>query len=299
MINILLQISSPLYSEEKSRELVLYGTTVDRMQPVYSRIHRLSIYEPATLHDFPFEVLENCLKYLDPLDLVAPSLACRAWRFGATEMMYSHVILFDKDRARLGRFICGLHLRNIVFGAGSYKIKRLDLLLIEVGRDYVPLIARLVSSTLSSLNISFHGVLNHYEYLEMFLSQCLMIKHLQLRYFDFGIDPTFISPNIKDGFGRLWQLNFAWCGGDLSMLIDHTPIYNLQSVNYISNRVPIEDLSMISALSMKYRTLIRVDLKVNIETSTSLLKIAEFCRALEMLSFWNTWNSVSFGAFGF
>jgi hypothetical protein len=131
-----------LYSEEKSRELVLYGTTADRMQPVYSRIHRLSIYEPATIHDFPFEVLENCLKYLNPPDLVASILACRAWYPAAAEWIFSHINLVDKDCERVGRFICGLNLRNIIFGAESFKIKRLDLDISKVGGEYIPLIAQ-------------------------------------------------------------------------------------------------------------------------------------------------------------
>jgi hypothetical protein len=219
-----------LYSEDKSRELVLYGTTAERMQPIYSRIHRLSIYEPATIHDFPFEVLENCLKYLSPLDLVAPSLACRAWRPAATGLIYN-CVSFKKDLERSERLICGLHLRNIVFGAGSCNIKRLDIRLRNIKGEYIPLIIRLVAPTLSSLYINFHGSLNHYETLDNFLSQCARKRNLHLNRFNFGRDSPTISPSIKEGFARLIQLDLIRCRGDVSMFVDRTPIPNLQSLN--------------------------------------------------------------------
>jgi hypothetical protein len=114
---------------ERARPLRNDGrSNADRMQPVYSRIHLLSIYDPATIHDFPFKILENCLKYLNHLDLVAPTLACRAWYPAATGLFYCHFNLVKKDRERVERFICGLRLRSIVFGAGSCKIKLFLLL---------------------------------------------------------------------------------------------------------------------------------------------------------------------------
>jgi hypothetical protein len=56
------------------------------MQSLYARPHRGSIYEPATIHDIPQEVLEKALRYLLPdiesvdYNILSASLACRAWR---------------------------------------------------------------------------------------------------------------------------------------------------------------------------------------------------------------------------
>jgi hypothetical protein len=239
------------------------------MQPVYSRIHRLSIYDPATIHDFPFEVLENCLKYLKPLDLVAPSLACRAWYPAAAGLMYFFINLFDKPRKRAGRFVCGLHLRDIVFGTGSCKIERLDLDISKIKRVYIPLITRQVGPTLSSLFINFRGSLNHYGTLDIFLNQCSRIRNLRLEYFKFGDDPAAITPVIKDGFARLYQLNLFGCLGDVSMFVNHTPIHQLESLQYYSNREPIVEDRAISSLAMKCRSLSRVVLHAKFESSTS------------------------------
>jgi hypothetical protein len=234
------------------------------MQPVYSRIHRSSIYEPATIHDFPFEVLANCLKYLNPQDLVAPSLACRTWYHAAAELIYSHISLLERDRERLGSFICGLHLRNIVFGAGSCKIKRLGLDMSQIGREYIPLIAQSVAPTLSSLKIDIYGSLNHYETLDIFLNQCLKIRNICLDHFNFGDDPDLITQTIKDGFARLRQLDFLWSEGDISMFVDRCPIHKLQLLKYWSDRSPIEESEIISGFAINYRSLTRVILQSEI-----------------------------------
>jgi hypothetical protein len=274
-----------LYSEEKSRALVVYGTTVDRMQPFYTRIHRLSIYEPATIHDFPFEVLENCLKYLTPQELVAPRSACRAWYPAATGFIYTRFTLLDDDRESVGRFICGFHLRNIVFGDGNCNIRRLDLRLKDIGGEYISLIALLVAPTLSSLGLCIDGSsnLNPYETLDIFLTQCVLIRNLSLDSFDFGDNLAAITPTIKEGFARLNQLDLLKCVGDILMFIDNTPIPNLQSLKYWSwsPRPDHEDSVIISSFAVNYATLKAVDLLTAFFSSDSLERIAECCTALE------------------
>jgi hypothetical protein len=47
------QIASPVYCEGKSREMILAGTTVEKMTDIYSPPRRNLIYEPATIHDLP------------------------------------------------------------------------------------------------------------------------------------------------------------------------------------------------------------------------------------------------------
>jgi hypothetical protein len=61
------------------------------MRSLYSRPHRGSIYEPATIHDIPQGVLEESLLFLLPSikDLVSASMACRAWRPVAQKLIPS------------------------------------------------------------------------------------------------------------------------------------------------------------------------------------------------------------------
>lgn len=61
------------------------------MRSRYSRPHRGSIYEPASIHDIPQEVLENTLIHLPRRDLDAASLACRAWRPVAQLLLHLRV----------------------------------------------------------------------------------------------------------------------------------------------------------------------------------------------------------------
>jgi hypothetical protein len=62
---------------------------------IYARPHRGSIYEPATIHDIPQEVLEKSLFLLLPSikDLVAASSACRAWRPVAQKLIHSRLTI--------------------------------------------------------------------------------------------------------------------------------------------------------------------------------------------------------------
>jgi hypothetical protein len=191
----------------------LEGTTADKMRDIYTRPHRNSIYEPATIHDIPFEILRESFLHLLKMfdhDLVAASLACRAWRAAALNLMNSRKV-FIKKGDRIDSVIFGLHLRSIV-GLKRCTIKH--LVLEFVGKEYFPLIARVVSPTLSRLQICF-GELDSSECFE----ECDGIRELQLDEFDFGDDPIDVSQSLRDGFGRLAQLDLFSCQGDIRMLI--------------------------------------------------------------------------------
>jgi hypothetical protein len=130
--------------------MILKGTTAVKMQYIYSRPQRNSIYEPATIHDIPYEILRESFLHLMSRfghDLVAASLACRAWRAVALNVMYSRK-MFLKEGEGIYWFICGLQLRSIV-GLERCTIKY--LILEFIGIEYIPLIARAVAPTLSSL----------------------------------------------------------------------------------------------------------------------------------------------------
>jgi hypothetical protein len=61
--------------------MILAGTTADKMRAIYTRLHRSSINEPATIKDIPFEILKKSFLFLVKelgSDLASPSLTCRA-----------------------------------------------------------------------------------------------------------------------------------------------------------------------------------------------------------------------------
>jgi hypothetical protein len=269
----------------------LEGTTADKMRDNYSRPHRNSIYEPATIHDIPFEVLRKSFLHLLKdvgSDLASPSLACRAWRVVALGLMNSRK-RFIEGQGRIESFISGLHLRSIV-GLERCTIKHLEIDLEFVAKEYIDILASYTSRTLSYLSISvddrgadYSSVC--YDALYLFLKQCVGIKNLRLEYFDFGGYPESISQTIKDGFGRLRQLDMIDCRGDIRMFVENTPIPNLKILHYQSLREAAEDEVIISSLASRYRTLNCVLIVAMLESSASLLKVAECCLDLERLVF--------------
>jgi hypothetical protein len=146
------------------------------------------------------------MKYLTPRELIAPRSACRAWHPAASGLIYTRVNLADRERVE--RFVCGLHLRNTVFGNGSCKVKRLDLSLNDIGGECFSLLALLVATTLTSLGlrVAESSNINQYEILDIFLGQCDWVRNLCLVSFDFGDNPAAVTPTIKEGLARLNQL---------------------------------------------------------------------------------------------
>jgi hypothetical protein len=238
--------------------MILAGTSADKMQEIYTRLHRDSIYEPATIHDIPFEVLRESFLYLiKPFttDLASPSLACRAWRVVSLDLMNSHYSFVYENR-KIEPFICGLQLRSIV-RLESYTIKHLSLDLTRVGADYIPFLARFTSPTISCLEISCRNIDSSkcYEALKVFFNQCDGILNLNLEYFDFGDDPAYITQIMKDGFIRLKHLNLVVCRGDIRMFVENSPILDLKNLYYESFREAAEDEDIIYLFASSYRTL--------------------------------------------
>jgi hypothetical protein len=198
-LDLIILIASPLYCEGKSRVMILEGTTEDKMRDIYSRPHRNSIYEPATIHDIPFEILRESFLYLLKefgSDLAFPSLACRAWRLVALNLMNSRKGFFY-GRGSIESFISGLHIRSIV-GLERCTIKHLTIDLEFIAKEYVDILARVSASTLSSLNLMFEErdadqSSDCYDALEILFKKCDRIRNLKLVYFDFGDDPESIS----------------------------------------------------------------------------------------------------------
>jgi hypothetical protein len=266
--------------------MILAGTSATKMREIYTRPHRNSIYEPATIHDIPFEVLrESFLRLLKRVgsDLASSSLACRAWRVVALDLMSSRKGVF-LDRGSFESFFCGMNLRSIV-GLEIATIKYLILDLEFVG---CLMMSRVVALTLSSLILCFVDQDDHqssecYDSLGAFLNQCDGIRNLRLEYFDFGDDPTAISQTVKDGFSRLNQLDLVYCRGDIRMFVEDTPIPSLRLLRYESKREATEEVEIISAFALNYRTLTSVKLFAKFDPSASLLKVVECCRDLERL----------------
>jgi hypothetical protein len=192
------------------------------MRGVYTRPHRNCIYEPATIHDIPFEVLKDSFVFLVKQrgsDLASPSLTSRAFRAVALELMNSRM-RFVNEGGRIAGLTCGLHLRSLV-GLEMCTIKRLDVDLEFIGKELIPLIARLVSHTLSSLCLcsdAFDMSSECYDALGIFFEQCDGIRNLRLELFDFGDNPVAIPQNVKDGFNRVNQLNLIMCQRNIRIL---------------------------------------------------------------------------------
>jgi hypothetical protein len=134
-----------LYSFGKSRVQLIAGTTFEEMIPIYSSPHRLSPNDTASIHDFPFEVIKNSLRFLPLSDLVSASLSCRAWKPAAAELILSHVSYQDPEmhhdpRNRLGaieKLLCGLMLKSLVMNLKGFSIHHLLLDLDYVGDEYI------------------------------------------------------------------------------------------------------------------------------------------------------------------
>jgi hypothetical protein len=273
-----------VYCEGKSREMILAGTTADKMRDIYTRPHRNSIYEPATIHDIPFEVLQESFLYLLKefgSDLSSPSLACRAWRVAAIDLMNSRKRFVNRDRERVSPFLCGVHLRFIV-GLEVATIKHL-LINLEFVKRFAPLARSVSSLTIACNEMGRSRVC--YDALDALFIQCDGIRNLRLEYFDFGDDPTTISQPVKDGFGRLRQLELVECRGDIRMFVKNTPISNLKILYYESDREAAEEEEIITAIASIYRSLVNVKLFANFESSASFLKVLECCRGLERFVF--------------
>jgi hypothetical protein len=271
--------------------MILAGTTSDKMQDIYTRLHRNSIYEPATIHDIPFEVLRESFLYLLKRvgsDLASPSLACRAWRVVALDLMNSRKRFVDRDRERVAPFLCGFHLRSIV-GLERCMIKQIVLNLKHVGKEFIDVIARFSAPTITSLLVGCGRIASSecYDALDVFFKQCDGIRNLRLEYFDFGDDPITISQIAKDGFACLRQLELYGCRGDIRMFVENAPIPNLKLLRYESLREAAEEYEIITTFATCYRTLTSLKLIVKFDSSASLLKVVECCRDLCCLFFEN------------
>jgi hypothetical protein len=122
----------------------------------YARKQRASIYHPATIDDFPFEVLREAFLYLKPEDLVAPSGVNRSWRPAAQDVQRSHLKVVEDGRESLdASLMCGIQLTRVVFGNEAFSIKHLNLDLGFVKRDYIPILSRLISPSLCTLGLTF------------------------------------------------------------------------------------------------------------------------------------------------
>jgi hypothetical protein len=83
------------------------------------------------------------------------------------------------------------------------------------------------------------------------------------------------------------QLELLDCRGGIRMFIENTEIPNLRTLVYQSDPGEYdqadEDGEIISALALKYPTLIDVEIFAALHSPASLLKTVECCRDLERL----------------
>jgi hypothetical protein len=278
------------------------------LRSLYTRPHRGSIYEPATIHNIPQEVLGESLIYLLPSvsDLFSANMACRAWRPVAQKLIHSRVkIDHRRNLARRVSRICGYRLNSLVFGSSSFQISSLSFHVSRFVDDHIPLIAQIVSPTLFSLEILCHGLDGDHEpnvdflvcleILEIFFSRCRSIRNLRLDHFDLGDYPGEISPVIKEGFSRLKQLDLLWCEGDLRLFIESTPIPDLKSFRYQIMDDDVEMEEIVDAVAVNYGpTLVNLILDCCPVSSANLANIAERCQLIENLTLSSTEYGLEF-----
>jgi hypothetical protein len=257
----------------------------------YYRIQRPSIYHPATIGDIPFEVIQKTLSLLGTRSLVSASVACRAWRQAAGELLISNPDLNDEEG--MTRFICGMQLKTLVCGFKQFSIKKLNLFLNRARVDFARLIAQMVSSSLSSLKLEFERDLvegneapdieDCYEVLEIFLARCPRIRSLDLSEIEFGDDSSSFTPTIKEGLSRLNFLELGFCTGNFKMFAEQAPLQNLSKLVYGGIFAdPAFESIIISSLASKCRALKSITLKARFDSSWEFIhKIAECCPDLE------------------
>jgi hypothetical protein len=262
------------------------------MGVVYDRTQRPSINHNATIGDIPFEVIQKALRLLGRADRVSASLSSRAWRQSAVELIVARK-RFNNEQA-MGRFISGMMLKRIVFGFEQYSIKKLNIDMRRIGIDYLCVMAQTVAPTLSILGLEFKQPaepgepaeeddedtdLDCYTVVETFFASCLQIRDLRLEFFDFGDDPSSLTPAIMDGFVRLDSLDVSDCRGDLMMFADHVSIQTLSTITL--NVIWKVASEIISAIAMKCRSLKRISLTARFNSWESIHKVFECCRDLE------------------
>jgi hypothetical protein len=249
----------------------------------YARKQRASIYHPATIDDLPFEVLREAFLYLKLEDLVSPSRVNRSWRPAAQNLQRSRLVVENEVYS----LMCGIQLTRIVFGYEAYSIKHLELYLRLIDPEHIPILSRLLSPTLHTLDLDFEEVEESevcYAILDQIFSQCQGIRNLKLQYFYLKDDPASITQTIKTGFYQLSQLSMSFCQGDLGMFVVSVPISNLISFSnsFFGSRVDESDI--FQAVAINYPTIKILSLKERYNSSATLLKFVECCREIEELS---------------
>jgi hypothetical protein len=233
------------------------------MRSLYTRPQRLSIYHPATIGDIPQEVLQKAFLSLGRMDLLSASSACRAFRPVAQEIIFSRVKI-DRQLAH-SNWLCGVRLNLLVFGQSSFfQISALSLIVGVIRKEFIPLIAKIVAPNLTSLDINF-SYISPRVVLEIFLSRCEGVRNLRLKLCIFEAH-LFSSLFIREGFGRLKQLDLISCAGQVEnarIFTESTPISSLKSFRFFSmrNATVGEQIEAVNSSLMNLgNSLIRLDL---------------------------------------
>jgi hypothetical protein len=220
-------------------------------------------------------------------------MACRAWRPVAQKLIHTRVVI---DFQRVESVICGYQLDSLVCGVSSFQISTLSLQLDTLQEEFIPCIAQIVATTISSLILNFcNSDVDFHETLETFFSRSQRILNLCLVGASFGYDAGVITPTIKEVFSRLKQLDFIYCLGNVKMFIEDTPIPNLKSFRFESDKPsPSDDIDSVDAAVTNYgRNLISLNLSKCYMSSANLLKIKDCCFELEKLTISDTEDAYS------
>jgi hypothetical protein len=164
----------------------------------------------------------------------------------------------------------------------------LELTLREIDVEHVQLLSSFVAPTLSVLRLIFlnrYQSIFYYEILEAFLSNCLAIRYLELRYFKFDVD--LVDDLIVDGINRLKQLDLIHCYGKVVECVVLIQPCDLKSFSYVSkfDTQRSNAYGTIATITKNSPLLTLIRIEAPFESSTILQTVVNDCPKLERISF--------------
>lgn len=253
------------------------------MRPIYSRKHRLSIYEPASIHDIPSELHKHILVYLlpgDHKDLISSCRVNRAWYPIAMEVLSSRAS-FGKLKASEA-CICSRLLSSLVFEFVN-RISRLNLEVKFMREEILGLMAGIVAPTLSTLSLDFtevdDGNSSQFETLNIFFEKCDGIRAIRLISFNFSAFN--IHNSIKRGFKQIRQLELFKSRGSIVNFMESVPILKLSTFSFESLDETSYTCDLLISLVARMNPSLRdVYLFAPFDSTISLLGLIESCPEL-------------------
>ena len=195
------------------------------------------------------------------------------------ELMLARV---DPDRVD-APLLFGFVLARIIFGTQNYTIKNLNLILRPREQEFIPLYARLVAPTLTTLELIVAQSSVTYSVLDTFFIQYPNLRYLRVYGLDFGqvTSPDSITPTTRDGLARLNQLDLNSSFGKECVFVE---MCALKSFSFTSHKLYSKVVDTLSAVANNLSSSL-VSLKISIQFGSFALlhEILKSARNLQNL----------------